>query len=311
VAACDNAADVAYQRGTGAPVLDDTPYPGTRPLRIRTVASLLLPILSFLLPTPASAEPVIPYFWDAKERLPKPDLGAVSRVRFLTTVDFPPFNFLDRSGRLTGFHIDLVRAMCNELGIVERCQIQALPWEELGPTVTRGEAEAIVAGLAITPQSRVNYAFSRPFLQFPGRFVTLKSDILSEPLASRLDGQRVGVMAGSGHEKMLREYFPGVKPVTYSRQDWMMDDLRKRSLAAIFGDGMRLGFWLGGTESADCCRFSGGAYLGPEFLGPGLAIAVTKENQELAAAFDFALQQLNTKGIFAELYLRYFPVGFF
>ena len=37
-------------------------------------------------------------------------------------------------------------------------------------------------------------------------------------------------------------------------------------------------FWLAGSDSADCCRFAGGPYLAPDYLGPGLAIAVAKDN---------------------------------
>ena len=123
----------------------------------------------------------------------------------------------------------------------------------------------------------------------------------SEPL-SRLQ---------AAHERMLRDFFPAAKVVTYSKQEWMYGDLRDGKLAAIFGDGMRLGFWLAGTDSGGCCLFSGGPYLAADYLGNGLAIATSPENPELVAAFDYALQQISTKGIFAELYLRYFPVGFF
>ena len=93
-----------------------------------------------------AAAPQVPVLWDAKERLPKPDLSAMPRLRFLTTTDFPPFNFLDGSGKLSGFHIDLARAICAELGIVEKCQIQALPWAELEGALQKGEGEAIIAG---------------------------------------------------------------------------------------------------------------------------------------------------------------------
>src|SRR5690606_27852155 len=37
-------------------------------------------------------------------------------VRFLTESDFPPFNFYDEDGVLTGFNVDLARAICLELG---------------------------------------------------------------------------------------------------------------------------------------------------------------------------------------------------
>lgn len=262
-------------------------------------------------PPSLAADPAIPYFWDSKERLPKPELGEIQRVLFLTTVDFPPFNFLDRTGRLTGFHIDLARAICDELAIADRCQIQALPWNELEAAMERGEGEAIIAGLSISEAAREKYAFSRPYLHFPARFVTPKATALTEPLAAKLKDQRVGTIDGSAHEAMLREYFPDVNVVVYTRQDWMMSDLKDRKLAAVFGDGMRLGFWLAGSEAADCCRFSGGPYLAPEYLGSGLAIATGKSNETLAPAFDYALQQLNAKDTFAELYLRYFPVSFY
>jgi polar amino acid transport system substrate-binding protein len=274
--------------------------------------ALLISLVAAAAAFPArSAEPAIPLFWDTKERLPKPDLAALPRLRFLTTIDFPPFNFLDGSGRLSGFHVDLARAICAELEIQPRCQIQALPWAELDGALTAKEGEAIIAGTAVTADTRRRYAFSRSYLRFPARFVTLKAKPLAEPIFETVRGERIGVIAGSAHERMLRDYFPDARAVTYSKQEWMLQDLKERKLAGIFGDGMRLGFWLAGSDSAGCCRYSGGPYLSADHLGNGLAIATSPENPELAAAFDYALQQISTKGIFAELYLRYFPVSFF
>jgi len=258
-----------------------------------------------------AADPAIPSFWDDKERLPKPDLSAVPRIRFLTTVDFPPFNFLDRTGRLTGFHVDLARAICAELGVMERCEIQALLWNELEGAIAKGDAEASIAGMAVSADLRKDFVFTRPYLMFPARFVTPKATAIAEPLTGKFSGLRVGVIAKSQHEAMLRDYFPDAKVVVYTREDWMLADLKERKLAAVFGDGMRIGFWLAGTDAADCCRFSGGPYLAPEYLGSGMSIAVGRKNEVLGPAFDYALQQLDAKGIFAELYLRYFPVSFF
>ena len=81
---------------------------------------------------PARADGVkLPILWDSKERLVKPDLSDLARLRFLTTTDFPPFNYLDGDGKLSGLHVDLARAICAELAIADKCQIQALPWGEL------------------------------------------------------------------------------------------------------------------------------------------------------------------------------------
>ncbi|MET2828741.1 transporter substrate-binding domain-containing protein [Mesorhizobium shangrilense] len=258
-----------------------------------------------------AAEPQVPVLWDAKERLPKPDLSALPRLRFLTTTDFPPFNFLDNAGRLSGFHVDLARAICAELGVADKCQIQALPWAELDGALQRGEGEAIIAGIAPTQESRQKYAFSRSYLQFPARFIMPKGKALTEPILDKLRGKRVGVIAGSAHERMLRDYFGTVQIVPFGKPDDVYGELKAGKIDAAFGDGMRFAFWLGGTDAAGCCRFAGGPYLAPEYLGAGMAIATRADDRALAAAFDYALQEISVKGAFAEFYLRYFPVSFF
>ncbi|MER8865728.1 transporter substrate-binding domain-containing protein [Mesorhizobium sp. M0751] len=258
-----------------------------------------------------AAEPQVPVFWDAKERLPKPDLSMLPRLRFLTTTDFPPFNFLDGAGRLSGFHVDLARAICAELGIAEKCQIQALPWAELEGALGKGEGEAIIAGIAATPESRSKYAFSRSYLQFPARFIMVKTKALAEPMFDRLRSKRVGVIAGSAHERMLRDYFGDVQIVPFAKPEELYGELKTGKVDAAFGDGMRFAFWLGGSDAAGCCRFAGGPYLAPEYLGSGMAIATRADDPALAAAFDYALQEISVKGTFAEFYLRYFPVSFF
>jgi polar amino acid transport system substrate-binding protein len=278
-------------------------------MKLRAALSAAFCALAFACGLARAAEPQVPMFWDANERLPKPNLSGLARLRFLTTTDFPPFNFLDRDGRLSGFHVDLARAICAELDIADKCQIQAAPWAELDGLLRSRQGEAILAGIAVTGETRLKYAFSRPYLRFPARFVMPKTTAVAEPVFDKLQGKRVGVIAGSAHELVLRAYFAGVKVVTYSRQDWMLEELKAAKIAAAFGDGMRLGFWLQGTEAGGCCRFAGGPYLAPEYLGSGLAIATSEP--ALAAAFDAALHQIAVKGVFAELYLRYFPVSFF
>jgi polar amino acid transport system substrate-binding protein len=279
-------------------------------MKVRTFA---LALLWFVAPglAASAAESQAPIFWDVKERLQKPDLSTLPRLRFLTTTDFPPFNFLDGSGRLSGFHVDLARSICAELNLSDKCEIQALPWAELEAALAGGQGEAIIAGIAVTADARQTYAFSRSYLQFPARFMTGKTSTLTEPGDAKLKGKRIGVMAGSSHERMLKDYFPDATAVPYMQQETLYADLKGAKIDAAFGDGMRFTFWLAGSDADGCCRFAGGPYLAPEYLGSGLAIATRADNPKLAAAFDYALQQISVKGTFAELYLRYFPVGFY
>ena len=64
-------------------------------------ASIVAALFAMVMPA-NSAGPDIPQFWDVKERITEPDLSRFARIRFLTTVDFPPFNFIDSNGLISG-----------------------------------------------------------------------------------------------------------------------------------------------------------------------------------------------------------------
>lgn len=276
------------------------------------IRAIALTLATLLAATSAIAQNTqIPGFWDSRERLERPQLTNLPRLRFLTTVDFPPFNMLDTNGQLVGFHVELARDICRQLSLDAVCQIQALPWDELVPALENGEGEAIIAGLAPTVELREKLAFSRPYLKFPARFVVVRSAPLSEPIYRSLAGKRVGVVRGSTHEAMLRALFSDAQPVVFPRFEDMVENLQEGEIDAAFSDGMRLAFWLDADEQDDCCAFAGGPYLVSEYTGQGLTIAVSLDNADLAKAMDAALREIDAGGRFAELYLRYFPVSFF
>lgn len=259
-----------------------------------------------------TAEPAIfPTSFDSRERIPKPDLSAVARLRFLTAVDFPPFNFIDQTGKLAGFHIDLVREICKELDIIAKCQIQALPFSELRESLTADAGEAVIAGMAVTTGLRRDFAFSRPYLRLPARFAVRATAVPETGTAAALTGRPVGVVAGSVHEAMLKAYFPTLSPVPFGTLADMQAGLAAGKVDAAFGDGLQMAFWLGGPGAGNCCRLFDGPYFSDAFLGEGLTIMTRKDEPAVGGAIDHALLSLSRSGRLAEIYLRYFPVGIY
>lgn len=253
----------------------------------------------------------LPILFDTRERIAKPDLSGIVRLRFLTTVDFPPFNFIDQTGKLAGFHVDLVREICRELALTEKCQIQAVTFAELEKALTDGNGEALVAGIAVTPELRKRFAFSRPFMRLPARFAVTKTAPPTGQTAAALDGKRVGVVAQSAHEAMLKAFFPLMQAQTFPDRAALLAALKEGKVDAAFGDGMQLAFWTSGAQSAGCCRLFDGPYVSERFLGEGLTIMLRKEDETLAGAIDHALLALSRSGRLQEIYLRYFPVDLY
>ncbi len=255
-----------------------------------------------------SSAPVIPGFWDPARRSERPPAGSIAGIRFVTTDDFPPFNFSDPSGRLTGFNIDLARAICTELDV--KCTIQARPWDDLIPSITEKRSDAAIAGIAISDRSRKEVTFSDVYLRSPARFVVrrgLRLDISPQSLSSRT----IAVVDGTAHRAFLQAFFPEAAIQPFPNAEAARQALRSGRADALFGDGVQLAFWLQGISAGSCCVFAGGPYLEPHFFGEGFAIALRPDDSNLRHALNGAMEAIYSKGIYAELYLRYFPVGFY
>ena len=74
-------------------------------------------------PAPPAPGLVLPGFWDPRRRPERPDLTRIQTIRFLTDVDYPPFDYIGPDGNPAGFNVDLARLICDEIKI--SCTIQA------------------------------------------------------------------------------------------------------------------------------------------------------------------------------------------
>ncbi|MGZ9723038.1 transporter substrate-binding domain-containing protein [Rhizobium miluonense] len=279
--------------------------------RLFTHAALIA--MSCVMPLAAqeAKPPSLPILFDARERLPKPDLSSLVRLRFLTSIDFPPFNFLDQNGKLTGFHVELARKICDELAIADKCQIQALPFGELQGALAASQGDAVIAGVSVTPELRKSFAFSRPFLMLPARFVRNVRASINGTTAAALAGRPVGVVKGTAHEAMMAAFFPAIKPVPFDDKDALLAALKEGKVDAAFADGLQLSFWVSSPAAEKCCAIFDGPYLSQQFLGEGLTIMLRQQDADLTAAINHALAMLSRDGRLQEIYLRYFPYGLY
>ena len=255
----------------------------------------------------AEARPFFPNFWDPKRRPDKPNVE-FGAIRFATSGDFPPFDFLDSGGRLTGYNVDLAREICQELKVP--CTIQMRPFDELVNALTERRADVVIAGLAATPALREKVELGEAYLTTPGRFVARKGVRLAAT-PEGLDGRWISVVSKSRHEAFVLENFPKARIAAYPTETAARDALRDGTVDMHFGDAMSLSFWLTGEASHSCCAYAGGPFLEQAYFGEGFRIGVAKGNRRLRRALDYALQRLAEDGTLGELYLRYFPLGYY
>ncbi|EJF97241.1 hypothetical protein ME9_00327 [Bartonella taylorii 8TBB] len=278
-----------------------------------TLIGALFVAWGFLFSSFVEAETVgeLPSFFDSHEHFVQPDTTDIIRLRFVTTFDFPPFNFLDKTGYLAGYNIDLLRAICSKLGLEKFCEVEVVPWEELVDHVKNGGAEVIIAGLKETIKTHQDLVFTKSYLRFPARFVASRLVNLDAPISNRLAHLNSGFLFNSAHEKLFQIYFPEAKGQGFNNREELYKALQDHKIDLIFDDGFALSLWLNDARSINCCHFVGGAYMAPQLLGQGMRLAVAKKNEKLVDILNYALKSLEDDGKLSELYLRYFPVSFY
>ena len=250
---------------------------------------------------------VIPGFWDPRRRPERPDLSRLQNIRFLTDLDYPPFDYAGPDGNPAGFNVDLARLICDEIKVA--CTNQARPFATLLDSLNDNKGDAVIASIAATADTRKRADFSDPYYRTPARFVARADSPIGDVLPELVAGKKIAVIAGTAHEAYLRQMFTQADIHSYPDADAARTALKDGQVDLLFGDGIALSFWLNGTSSGGCCAFRGGPFLDSRFFGEGVGIAVKRGNDLLRQAFNWSLFQIWEKGSFTDLWLRYFPIS--
>lgn len=256
--------------------------------------------------TPSSAQ-AVPGFWDPRRRPDRPDLSRITVIRFLTETDYPPFNFTGADGNPAGFNVDFARLLCAEIKVT--CTIQMRRFETLLDSLAANRGDAAIASMAPTLQIRQRVDFTDPYYRAPARFVARKDAVLAEIRPEFLEAKKVGVVGGSSHEAYLKALFTDAEVVSFPNSDAVRQALRRGEVGFIFGDAISLSFWINGTDSGDCCAFSGGPFTESRYFGEGIGIAVRRGNDILRQALNWAMFRVWEKGQYTDLWLRYFSIS--
>jgi polar amino acid transport system substrate-binding protein len=276
-------------------------------VRKRFLSRFLAPAIlvwSAVLMAAASGQ-TFPSHFDPSARAQSVPGAGVPAIRFLTSPGFPPFNYRDAAGELIGFNVDLARAICT--AAEARCTIQPWPWEQATDALAENQGDALIAGLAINPANADRFDFSNVYMVFPARFVVGRNTGADFDPANA--GNVFAVRDGSAQAKYAARFFTSATVTGYPDEIAALKAVATGQATAYFGDAMRAAFWL--NDNPSCCRFWGEPYFDRAYFGRGMAIALPAGHDAVRLAINRALVRMKQDGTFDELYLKWFPVGFY
>ena len=250
----------------------------------------------------------MPGFWDPRRRPERPDTSRIPQIRFLTEFDYPPFNYAGPDGNPAGFNVELARLICEELKIP--CTIQLRRFDTLLQALAENRADAVIASLAVTPETRLRVDFSDPYYRAPARFVARRDTTLRDAVPEAIEGKKVAVVAGTAHEAYLKAFFTEAELQILSQHGGGARSAcaRARPICCSATASRSPSGSTARTRPAAAC-FVGGPFTESRYFGEGVGIAVRRGNDTLRLAFNWALFRLWEKGRFTDLWLRYFPIS--
>lgn len=73
----------------------------------------------------------------------------------------PPMSYLDASGALTGFNVEIMRELCKEMAA--RCETVVLTLDRVVDALAAGEVDFAAVSLLVTPERRARVLLTRPY----------------------------------------------------------------------------------------------------------------------------------------------------
>lgn len=234
---------------------------------------------------------------------PSPATGAEAGQKILTIAvekDYPPFAFFDESGELSGFDVDVARALCEKMR--RDCRIAAYPFNDILPALIEGETDMAVAGLAATEKRREQVLFSDAYYRGHSIFMGMKGKNLdSSPAGSK--GLTICVQAGSIQEQYLQQHY-AEQAVILSLPDFddVLSSLRQSRADLCMVDGLPAYALLRSSQGDDLDLV--GELVTMD--GEDGCIAVTRQKPELLDAVNAALAAILADGTHERINFRYF-----
>lgn len=225
-------------------------------------------------------------------------------LRIGIEASYKPFSWKEPDGTLTGFDIDMARALCAELE--RECVLVEQDWDGMIPALLANKFDAIVASMSITEERKRVIDFTDKYYETSARVVAPKSLELTIDAAG-LAGKRLGVQRGTTHQCYAEKMFPDTEIVLYTTQEEVFRDLELGRIDAQLSDSLTAYESFLKTENGAKFEFKGDYQRDPECYGKGEGIAVRKEDSELRDALSAAIKELRANGTYAEINAKYFP----
>lgn len=234
---------------------------------------------------------------------------AAEKLRLGTEGAYAPFNYFDSAGKLTGFDVEIGVALCEKMKV--ECELVAQDWDGIIPGLIAKKYDFIVASMSITEERKEKVAFTKPYYLAALAHVAPKDTKIKTFSNDTLKGKAIGAQSGTVMAEFVQAKYPDAEVRLYPTQEEVNLDLASGRLDLVVGDLLPMMDWLKSSDDGKCCAKVGDAITDPKFAGDGIGIAVRKEDTDLVAKLNKAIDAIRADGTYKKINDKYFDVDIY
>lgn len=225
------------------------------------------------------------------------------KLTIATEGAYPPFNFVQPDGTLSGFDVDIAWALCEEMKA--ECTLIAQEWDGAIPSLQSGKYDALIASMSITDERKKQVDFSGKYYNTPPGIVVPKDSDIKGITKEDLAGKTIGAQVGTTHANYSEQTFTDSEIRIYpTAEEYRMDMINGR-LDAVNDDSVTLMEWLK-TKEGECCKMLATFPPVPGIHGPGAGVAIKKGREDLVKKFSDAILAIRENGKYKQINDKYF-----
>ncbi|MCB9993604.1 MAG: ABC transporter substrate-binding protein [Hyphomicrobiaceae bacterium] len=222
---------------------------------------------------------------------------------------YPPFNYIEPDGTITGFDVEIGLALCERIGA--DCEVVAQDWDGIIPGLLAKKYDFIIASMYITEERMKQVAFTDPYYKAAMSMVAQKGSTITDFSPEGLAGKIIGAQSGTTMSDFIEAAYPDADIRLYPTQDEANLDLASGRLDLMVGDMLPMVDWVQKTDDGACCELVGTPITDPAYVGLGAGIALRKEDEDLRQRFNAALAEIRADGTYKAINDKYFPIDIY
>jgi polar amino acid transport system substrate-binding protein len=217
-----------------------------------------------------------------------------------TDSTYPPFEFVDASGTIQGFDIDIAKALCAQMKA--ECTFVSTDWDGIIPALQAKKFDMIVSSMSITPERKKLVDFTNKYYNTPPAIAVPKDSKITD--VSGLKGKTIGAQTSTTHANYAEKHLGDAELKIYPTADEYKLDISNGRIDAVIDDVVVLSQWVK-SDAGACCKILTTLPVDKEINGEGAGIAV-RQGDPLREKLNTAIAAIRADGEYKKIQDKYF-----